>query len=88
MRGAETILGIVNRGYLIQVMEEMSIQIRKGSQPRDQHQEVTTIVADRRWCSHLRKTIWVGLGPLWGQGATQGGSRNHGGLAISAKDAT
>ena len=38
------ILGILIRGYLIQVMGEISSYIREGSQSRDQHhQEVTAV---------------------------------------------
>lgn len=48
MKEGETILGIVNRAYLIQVMEKMSSQIREGSQPRDQYQEVSTFPRTRR----------------------------------------
>lgn len=48
MRREESVLGILNRGYLIQVMEGMSSQIRAESRPIDeQHQEATTIPRTR-----------------------------------------
>lgn len=54
-------------------MEEMIRQIRKGSQPRYQYQEFPTIPRtrdpERRWCSQLRKTVWIGLDFLQGQSA-------------------